>query len=289
MINIYLEFCQKYNIHPLDPSVYVIMCYLEYLAGRLKSPKSISNYWGAVKLLHDINRVHLSNAEDIQVRLMFKSMSLTKRHVSFQKLPLLKHELQQMCSILDTCNTEGLVVKTALLLGFYGFLRASNLCTQKGEKFDNTRHFTRSDVTITNKGLNIHLKWEKNMQNGLQPRNISIPQVQPQYADPVHSFKSMCKLIPAPSNGPLFVFAPGVPMFVGKLRKSFTLLCQAIGLDVASLSLHSLRRGGCSEAYHKGASPLDLQRHGGWHSATFWDYVYPSLTSPSSVCQALSS
>ncbi|MCP3887315.1 MAG: tyrosine-type recombinase/integrase [Desulfobulbaceae bacterium] len=126
------------------------------------------------------------------------------------------------------------------------------------------------------------------MQDGLQPHHIRIPKVEPEYADPVASFIKMCRIVPANNNSPLFMLNPLQPLFVEQLRKTFRALCQEIGLDVQALSLHSLRRGGASEAYHKGASPLDIQRHGGWNSSTFWDYIYPSLSSPHSVCQALS-
>ncbi len=263
MIKIYLEFCQKYGLTALNPSVFTIMCYIEYLANRLKSPKSVANYWSAVKLLHNINRTEMENAEDIQVKLMFRALTITKRHVSFQKLPLLKSELQQMCQILDKFPVQGITIKTALLIGYYGFLRASNLCREGGQIFDRTRHFTRADVQVTPQGLIVKLKWAKNMQDGLQPHHIRIPKVEPEYADPVASFIKMCRIVPANNNSPLFMLNPLQPLFVEQLRKTFKALCQEIGLDVQSLSLHSLRRGGASEAYTKGPPPLTYRDTGG--------------------------
>ena len=289
MMKIYLDFCLDYNLLPLDPSVSTILCYLEFLACRLKSPKSISNYWSAVKLIHEVNRVQLSNINDIQVKLMLRSLSFTKRHVSVQKLPLSSAQLQNMCSILDSYGLPGLTIKCALLIGFYGFLRASNICQQKNHSFDSSRHFTRSDVKITKSGLVLQLKWAKNMQCSLQPKNISIPSVKDESVDPAATFKRMCSLVPAGPNSPLFMLHHNQPLTVEKLRSVFRHLCDKIDLDHSVFSLHSLRRGGATEAYIKGATPVDIQRHGAWQSLTFWDYVYPTFNNPSTVCQALSS
>ena len=109
----------------------------------------------------------------------------------------------------------------------------------------------------------------QNMQDGLQPQYIKIPEVKPDYTDPMASFIKMCQIIPASKQSPLFMLDAHQPLFVCQLRRVFRALCQEIGLDVQAISLHLLRHGGASEAYDKGASPLDIQRHGGWHTATF--------------------
>ncbi len=288
MINTYLKFCKDFKCQALNPSVKTILCYLEFLSRRLKSPKSISNYWSSVKLLHTLNRSPFKNIKDIDVDFMLKSITVTKRHVSEQKLPLTKAHIFQMCQILDKQNKYGLVIKTAILIGFYAFLRASNLCPKDTKSFDPTRNFTRGDVSVSQHGLTLRLKWTKTMQSSLQQTTIPIPIIKPSTVDPVDTFIKMCLQVPAQSHDPLFMLDPQTPLTIDKLRKAFLFLCQQININPSHYSLHSLRRGGATEAYDNGADPLQIQRHGSWASDAFLNYVAPGNDHTSSVCKALS-
>ncbi len=287
MIRCYLKFCQSYKLQPINPSKSTIAVYLEYLADKLASPKSVKNYWAAVKFLHWTNGARFDNKEAPETLLMLRAIPLTKRHTSTQKLPLHKDHLTQMCIVLDQQGPMGLVIKCALLLGFNGFLRASNLCTPDAQKFDVHRHFARKDVVNTPQGLLITLKWAKNMQNNMQPNHIPIPAVQPAVIDPVTTFNHMCKIIPAPADGPLLVLPNSRPLTINKLRSTFKLLCKQIGCDHQLYSIHSLRRGGASHAHVHGAHHLDIQRHGAWSSTSYQDYIMHHNQQDSPVCSAL--
>ncbi len=126
------------------------------------------------------------------------------------------------------------------------------------------------------------------MQSSLQQTTIPIARVKPNKICPVHNFTQMCAQIPAPADGPLFMLDTATPLTIDKLRKVFQFLCQQIKIDPHHYSLHSLRRGGATEAYDKGADPLQIQRHGSWASDAFLNYVAPDNTYTSSVCKALS-
>ncbi len=287
MFNSYLNFCQKYDIRPINPPVRDILAYLEFLSAKFKSPKSVQNYWSAVKFLHVLNDSSFHNAKHIQVDLMLRAIPLTKRHISNQKLPVTKHHILKMCKLLDHQGTQGVVIKTAILIGFYGFLRASNLCPADSSSFDHTRHFAREDVIVTQTGLKLRLKWAKNLQSSIQPHIIPIPAVTPIQVDPLTSFVKMCTAVPVHDKKPLFMLNQHVPLTVSKLRSVFALLCEQIGINPLEFSLHSLRRGGATQAYRQGAQLLDIQRHGAWSSTAFYDYVAPQHSHKSTVCSAL--
>ncbi len=195
MMNCYIQFCVRFTLRPINPSVTTIVYYLEYLASKLTSPKSIQNYWAAVKLLHAISKSRLDNVDDIQVNLMLRSLPLTKRHISSQKLPITKQHLLKMCTLLQHQGTQGVVVKSAILIGFFAFLRCSNLCPDNDNSFDISRHFCRGDVEVTQQGLNITLKWTKSMQSSLLPKTIPVPVLSPSLIDPVQAFKDMCQAV----------------------------------------------------------------------------------------------
>ncbi len=287
MINCYLQFCSRYNLGFINPSVSTIISYLEFLTNKLTSPKSVANYWAAVKTLHWLTNSSFQHKEAVQVQLMLRAIPLTKRHVSQQKQPLQKDQLLQMCYILDGQGSTGLVLKCALLFGYFGFFRASNLCPSQLSTFDNTRHFTRSDVSVGTHGITVKLKWAKNLQNSAQPKLVPIPHVSPSTLDPVSTFIAMCKVVPQPPNSPLFMLPNGYLLTVYKLRAAFKILCKQLSLDHTTLSVHSLRRGGASHAHVNGALPIDIQRHGSWASLSFWDYIANFKLQDSTVCTAL--
>ncbi len=287
MFNCYLSFCSQFKVRPLNPHLTTILAYLEFLNDKLKSPKSLNNYWSAVKLLHQLMRVPLSNEQDIQVQLLLRAIPLNKRHVSQQKKPITKRQLTQMCQLLDRQGKLGLVIKTAILFGYFAFLRASNLCPDKPENFDITRHFCRSDVEIQDTGLKIKLKWAKNMQHSLQPLTVPIVAVPGHTIDPLQAYKDMIKEIPCHHSQPLFMLNDHEPLVVSKLRSIFSLLCKNVGIDETKYSIHSLRRGGATHCYQKGANLLDIQRHGAWSSLAFHDYIAPEPDHTTSVCSAL--
>ena len=220
---------------------------------------------------------------------MLRAVGLTKRHISKQMLPLTFAQLKQMAVILDAQGTFGLVIRCALLFGFDAFLRGSNICPESDAQFDKTRNFTRSDVVISPTHVNISIKWQKNMQTSLQPTVVQLPAHCDPLLDPVFTYQLMCALVPSHKDRPLFILPDGSTLTIYKLRQQFAILCSKIGLDPQLYSIHSLRIGGASHAHHKGAKPIDIKRHGGWQSDTFWQYIAPILGQQSTVCDALTS
>ena len=86
-MRIYLDFCERYQKNPVNPDLDTILAYLEYLARRLASPKSVTNYWSGVKLMHAYLKEDFVYKDAMEVKFMFKSISNSKRHVSKQKKP----------------------------------------------------------------------------------------------------------------------------------------------------------------------------------------------------------
>ena len=131
----------------------------------------------AVKHLHFLAKAPFTSYQEVEVILLNRAIPLIKRHISQPKEPLRKEHLLKMADILDNQGQRGLVIKAALITGFYGFLRSSNIVPDSVQEFDFTRQFVRQDISITPSGMCIRLKWMKNMQNSIQPHIIAIPTV----------------------------------------------------------------------------------------------------------------
>ncbi len=139
------------------------------------------------------------------------------------------------------------------------------LCFLKGFKFMSGQirkfrhHLSFLQIRHANTGLKIKLKWAKNMQHSLQPLTVPIIAVPGHIIDPLQAYKDMLKEIPCHDSQHLFMLNDCEPLVVSKLRSIFSLLCKNIGIDETKYSIHSLRCGGATDSYEKGANLLDIQ------------------------------
>ncbi len=153
MFSKYIKFCLKYNLQYIDPSVETISVYIEFLAQNFRSHRSVANYIGAIRLLHKFLDVKPCNLQSFHVSLMLRATTITMRQIPNRKPPVTTQMMIRICELCDNQGVIGHIIKLALLLGFLGFLRASNLCPATVKSFDTTRHLTRADLTFTPPGL----------------------------------------------------------------------------------------------------------------------------------------
>ena len=174
----------------------------------------------------------------------------------------------------------GTVVKFAILLGFYGMLRQSNLAPPNPKTFDPHRHTCRGDVFLHPPGLVILIKWSKCNQRRESQQVIPIAQMPGHPLCPKQAYIDMLADTPNQDpNSPLLQI-PGKPLgkskspfTVSQLRVCFTTIMDSLCYNHKQYSLHSLRRGGATLAFKAGVSYIHIKRHGGWASDAFWQYI----------------
>ena len=279
----YFAFCLEYNLRDINPSVDTVCLYVEHLAQRLQSPKSVTNYISGVRLLHKYMGVECPSLQSFELDLMLRALGITMLHVPNQCLPITTTILQQICQVCSALGPLGRVLKCAFLFGFFGLLRQSNLAPKHESSFDPHRHTCRGDVIFHHPGLVIIQKWSKTQQRGGQPHLIPLPTIVGSPLCPVAAYTAMLEIAPTHHrNQPLLCAPgscePGQPLTTTWLRQSFAIIMDTLGHDIAQYSLHSLRRGGATTSYQAGVAFTEIQRHGGWKSNAFWDYIAPTST-----------
>jgi integrase len=290
--NLYCNFCDFYNLQPINPTVDTVCTYIAFLATKLKPFKSVNNYIGAVRLLHKYLGEPAPALDAFDTQLTLRAVKLTSRHAPTQKLPISPHLLTEMCAICDTLDSpQGRAIKCALTLAYFSFLRQSNLAPPSPNEFDATRHMCRGDVIISQKGtMHILVKWAKNMQTMDKPLLLQIPTPHDPAVDPALAFKRMVADTPTrhPNHPLLQLPAPdGYRIItVRDLRLALSVLLTECDKDPRLFSLHSLRRGGATAAFQQGADPIDIQRHGGWRSSAFYEYVRPTSSTVTAALAA---
>jgi integrase len=172
------------------------------------------------------------------------------------------------------------MIKAALLLLYFSFLRQSNIAPKSSKKFDPTRHLATADLFFSPPGYVLLIKWTKTIQHG---RHVLLPV--PALAHrhcPVQAIRRMLALKPthATPASPLFTLPnTDIPMTTTYLSEALQIIVQALGATPAAYSLHSFRRGGASAAYQAGVDYAQIKSHGIWSSDSFWGYIATSTLS----------
>ena len=293
-IKLYTAFCNHYNLQDINPAADTVAMYIAYLTHRLSSAQSVANYVSGVRLLHKLVGVDAPALRAHDVHLMMRSVKLHLRRPEHRRLPFTPDHIDQLCGLCDVMGDVGTVMKVAILFGYYGMLRQSNLAPRSQRSFDHSRHTCRGDVMLQPPGIVILVKWAKTIQSFDRLPLIPIPALPGSPHDPVRAFSAMLTLRPTSSaNDPLLMLPGRRPprhiVTIDQLRRILIIMLECLFLDTRHYSLHSLRRAGATAAHAAGVKLLDIKRHGCWESDAVFRYITSSSVAESPVAAALAS
>ena len=189
----------------------------------------------AISLLHKHLDVACPALSAFQVGLMARAVDRTLLSAPRPRLPVSVELLHHLVQATLPLGVWGLVLKCALLLAFFGFLRQSNLAPRAPSQFDPARHSRRCDILLKSTGVFIRLRWSKTLQVAQQPVFIPLPVIDNSPLCPVAAFKAMVACVPtASSKAPLLL----LPTTRGQFRiVTIPMLAQEFNLIIQSLSL----------------------------------------------------
>ena len=135
----------------------------------------VKNYLSAVKLLF----------QEWQVPSVVKDLSspawtLTLRAIAYSAGPQPDHRSavtkEDLIKLVAVCDTDHSLVplRVALIFGFLGYLRISNLAPPTAQSFDPARHSSWADVRPSKQGILFDLKWTKTLQTQRGVTTITI-------------------------------------------------------------------------------------------------------------------
>ena len=206
--------------------------------------------------------------------------STTQRStISFEHL----EALVRACVDSSTCP-----LKVALVFGFMGYLRVSNLAPATLNEFDHLRHTTWGDVTESEEGIMLHLKWTKTRQAESEAAPIPLPALGESEVCPLtiwREYVNQLKPFPVGPNSPLLLSTDepkGRIITISRLRALLRRAAEAAGLSHLGFTPHSLRRGGASHSFLEGVPIENIKHHGTWQSDAVNRYLQatPRFTTP---------
>ena len=265
--------------------------YIAFLSRRLCF-SSVKQYLNAVRLVHLEAGFPNPLEKNWYVSSILKGVRRLKGDASIQKLPITLDILKKIFQILDLNSSFDRTFWTACLVGFFSFFRKSNLLIPSHLLFDPTRNLCASDVSFTNDGVILSVRWSKVIQFKERILQIPLPKIPNSPFCPSTALLRLtleCPSFPLPV--PLFRYswlgASNVPLTQNQFMDKLHSCLGAIGLDTSKYSGHSLRRGGASFALQCGL-PVDLIKiQGDWRSNACERYLQPSLELRKRVAETL--
>lgn len=174
-----------------------------------------------------------------------------------RKLPITGELLSNMTRLVDIENPQDVEDMTIMTLGYFGFLRLSEICGLRTQ-----------DVELTKDRIRLHIRVSKTDQAGNGTECYILKTNRPYDAVSWMQFYSCQKDLSVPQQ--LFETTSR------NIRDRIRVWLGRIGIPVDQLmkySTHSLRRGGAAAAARAGVEDSVIQRHGRWKTWCFTVYT----------------
>ena len=184
----------------------------------------------------------------------------------------------------------GKIFKAVFLLGFFGFLRLSNIVPHSKSTFDSTRHLTRGDVVFSKKFLKLTLKWTKTIQTRDRLHILTLPRLKHSPICPYKALKKALEIYNPGLHDPLFQhYADDTwsPMTDTRVRKCLARVNTKLGLGPHFYPFHAFRRSGATLAYQAHIPIQQIKYHGSWASDCVYRYIQQDEQMGEGVATAL--
>ena len=278
----YLSFCQTHGHTPLPGSQHTVSLFATHLRRTLQA-NTIQVYVAAVSHLHLTQGLSSPTTNNPMLSLAIRGIqrSQDSAYLRPRRQPLTNAILVQMLDLLDSDHLQThdrLMVKAALTLGFFGFLRVSEFTTPGRGKFNPRIHLTRQDITWSEESLLFFIKKSKTDQAG-RGTTISVGSTGGATC-PVSAMEAYLNHCRESHQTALFHFQTGRPLSSRAMRSILRDLLHRLGHDSSQYNTHSLRIGAATAAARAGLPPSTIQRLGRWRSSAFTAYTRYALTRP---------
>lgn len=185
-------------------------------------------------------------------------------------LPITPEILLQFRSLLNFKQQKDRALWTAILLGFYSFLRSNNLVPRSHQLDENSRHLTWNDIKFKSYGADLTIHTSKTNQLGHFHHIIPIPAIPD---SPLCPIQALLALGQYKDNAPLFSYNKRSFINYNDLHMGLKELAKRANLP-NQYDTHSLRKGGASYASACGATIEQIKLQGDWRSDAVLTYIH---------------
>jgi len=213
---------------------------------------------------------------DYKYNRLVEGIKKIKKHTVQRAAIMTPRILKDIGSTIDKTDVFQVVAWTAVLIGFYLFLRKSNLVSDSAAKFDPGKQLVRSDVVLEQRQAVVKIRWSKTNQTNEKTLKVPLSTISDQRICPLYWLRLMGTMVAAKPSTPLFNLCTkgGFKPLTYRLFSNFLKgKVKALGLDGDRFTPHCLRRGGCTWAYNSNIPETSIQVMGDWSSLAYRTYI----------------
>ena len=289
MFRTFVAFCIVTKCVLVNINTKVILSFLECLVRSSCSAGMVTNYVPAIRASFVMYDLPYHVVDHPKVKYFLKSLRINRLVV------VTPHNIITISRLIDislACDlvTFPQVFRAAFLLGFFAFLRLSNLVPHAVGEFDFTRHLTGDDIFFTSKYVKVMIKWSKTIQTRDRVQCLTLPRLTISNICPYTALKKLFRLYPMSGTSSLLQIQNSLgsqPLTDSRVRKSLKQINIHLGLRPNFFTFHDFRRSGDTFAYHSHIPIQEIKRHGTWSSDCVWGYIQSDLSSGESLADAL--
>jgi integrase len=282
----YLAFCKALDLVPVPSTKRQVALFATHLSTSLRLP-TIRVYLAAVSFLHHVggHRSPVSGNTILKLVLRGIQRKQTQSQSRTPRLPITPQILADLLKHLGCDSTipsqDILMLKAAMSLAFFGFLRVSELTVPS---YHTSRQFlARRDIQFLGHQLKVFLTHSKTDQFG-QGSVITVG-CSEDTCCPVSAMQHYLESCRTPPSKPLFHFRNGTPLTAKKFRAILHYHLKSLGFNPSLFNTHSFRIGAATAAAKAGMSSSTIMELGRWRSAAFHSYVRHHPAHPSAAAQ----
>ena len=200
-------------------------------------------------------------------------------HALKQAEPMTPELLLKISKVVNFRDDVDMVAWTATLLGFYMFMRSSNLVPDTMDNYNSEQQFRRADLNITSlqSAMMVEVRWSKTLQFKQKVLRFPMLPANNKAICPVFWTHHMITRIPAEPAEPAFAvkvknqtLALSANQLIYRLRKWLSLVRT---VNPSDYTLHSLRRGGATFTYRCNIEGEMIRTLGSWSSDCYKRYI----------------
>ena len=247
-LNSYQQFCDRYLLQYFPADNRQLCRFGQHLTKTFQSSDSVKNYISGIRTCQALLGFEVPSPEEKQMQLFSQGLKNLLLHEIKQAKPITPQILLRISSILKFKDQTDMVTWVATLIGFYMFLRQSNLTPPSMEKFDSTAQFTRADFNLISpmEPMMAEVRWTKTLQCRQRVLRLPVLPVENKAVCPVAWFHHMVNTVPADPQDPAFTVwhkNRKLSLSTNQLLSRLRGWLDQIKEPSQCYSLHSLRRG----------------------------------------------
>ena len=165
-LNSYKIFCDRFRFD-LFPCDNLQLCqYGQYLARTFKSADGVGNYQSGIRTCHALLGLPVPDPSEKQMQMFMQGLKRILLHAIKQAEPMTPDLLLRLSKVVNYQDDVEMVAWTAILLGFYMFMRRSNLVPDTMDDYNIDEQFRRADLNIINleSAMMVEVRWSKTLQ-----------------------------------------------------------------------------------------------------------------------------